>query len=292
MTERIRIALQKKGRLQQSCEQIFKNCGLSYNVGERQLYYSISEMPIDLLFVRDDDIPSLVSQGTCDFGIVGLNTFEEEKYENKDNFNASIFAHLGISKCRLSVAIPEAMNFGSLSDLNGLTIATTYPNIVKNFLKQNNIKASTVLMNGSVEISPSLKLADIIADIVSSGATLKQNNLKEIITILESEAVLINNNNINGEKRDIANRLMVRMNSAISVTSKKYVVLNAPKDKVDEIVKILPGSESPSMLPLANKDMISIHAICTETMFWDVMEKLKRLGASSIAVLPIEKMLD
>lgn len=292
MSERIRLAIQKKGRLTDSCRKIFEKCGLSFNDGERQLVYSIPEMPIDLLFVRDDDIPALVSKGTCDFGIVGLNVFEETKYEENGDFNAAIFAKLGIAKCRLSIAVPTKLPFNHLTDLNNLKIATTYPRIVKNFLEENNLTAKIVHLCGSVEISPSLHLSDVIADIVSSGATLQQNNLVEVATILNSEAVLINNKDISAEKQEIADRLMVRVNSALCVSKKKYVVLNAPKSKLDEISKLLPGSESPSVLPLLRDDMVSLHAICTETEFWATMEKLKSAGASSIAVLPIEKMLD
>lgn len=292
MTERIRLAIQKKGRLTDSCRKIFEKCGLSFNEGERQLVYSIPEMPIDLLFVRDDDIPALVSKGTCDFGIVGLNVYQETKYEESGDFNAEVFAKLGISKCRLSIAIPNNMKFEKLEDLNDLKIATTYPQIVRHFLEKNNLKANIVRLFGSVEIAPSLQLSDVIADIVSSGATLKQNNLSEVITILNSEAVLINNKDISQAKKDIANRLMVRVNSALRVSQKKYVVLNAPKDKVEEISKLLPGSESPSILPLVKENMVSLHAICTEKEFWATMEKLKQAGASAIAVLPIEKMLD
>ena len=292
MSERIRLAIQKKGRLTESCRKIFEKCGLSFNEGERQLIYPIPEMPIDLLFVRDDDIPSLVSKGTCDFGIVGLNVFEETKYEENGAFNAEVFARLGMAKCRLSIAVPNSMPFEKAEDLNGKKIATTYPRIVKNFLDENNINAEIVRLCGSVEIAPSLKLSDVIADIVSSGATLQQNNLKEVMTILNSEAVLINNTNISQEKREIAERFMVRVKSALCVSRKKYVVLNAPKDKIEEISKLLPGSESPSVLPLIKEGMVSLHAICSETEFWSTMEKLKEVGASSIAVLPIEKMLD
>ena len=292
MDERIRLAIQKSGRLTESCKKIFEKSGLSFNADDRQLFYTIPEMPIDLLFVRDDDIPSLVSKGTCDFGIVGLDTFEETKFEENSNFDADIFARLGIAKCRLAIAVPAAMKFDSLQNLNGLKIATSFPYSVKNFLNQNNINAEIVHMSGSVEISPSLKLSDIIADLVSSGTTLLQNNLKEIATILESEAVLINNKRISDSKRAIADRFMTRVRSALSVAHKKYIVLNAPKNKVDEIAKLLPGSESPTILPLINQDMVSIHAICTETRFWEVMERLKKAGASSIAVLAIEKMLD
>ena len=206
MTKRIKLAIQKKGRLTDSCRQIFKKCGLSFDEGERQLVYSVPEVPLDLLFVRDDDIPALVSNGTCDFGIVGLNVFQESKYDG--NVNAEVFAPLGIAKCRLSIAVPNAMKFEKLSDLNNLKIATTYPKIVNNFLKENGVNAQVVYLSGSVEIAPNIQLSDIIADIVSSGATLKQNGLKEVLTILDSEAVLINNKNVDQNTKNIANRLV------------------------------------------------------------------------------------
>lgn len=211
MTERIRLAIQKKGRLTDSCRKIFDKCGLSFNEGERQLVYSIPEMPIDLLFIRDDDIPLLVSKGTCDFGIVGLNVFQEVKFMETETFNAEIFERLGISKCRLSIAVPNDMKFDRLEDLNNLKIATTYPEIVKNFLKENKLSSRIIRLLGSVEIAPSLGLSDVIVDIVSSGATLKQNNLSEVMTILSSEAVLINNKNISKGQKDIADCLMMRL---------------------------------------------------------------------------------
>ena len=208
MTKRIRLALQKKGRLTDACRQIFEKGGLSCKEADRQLVYSIPEAPIDLLFVRDDDIPALVSNGVCDFGIVGLNVFQETKYEKQGNFNAEIFAPLGIAKCRLAIAVPENKKLDTLSDLNNLKIATTYPAIVKNFLKEKELNSQVVYLSGSVEIAPQLQLSDVIADIVSSGETLKENNLKEVVTILDSEAVLINNKNIGDQAKGIANRLI------------------------------------------------------------------------------------
>ena len=217
MSDRIRLAIQKKGRLTESCRQIFNNSGLSFDEGERELIYTVPEMPIDLLFVRDDDIPALVSQGVCDFGIVGLNVFEETKFGETDNFNAEIFAKLGISKCRLSIAVPKNVRFNTLDDLNNLKIATTYPQIVQNFLRGNGLSAQIVRLNGSVEIAPSLKLSDVIVDIVSSGATLKENNLTEVMPILNSEAVLISNRQISDDKRSIANNLMARIGRALTM---------------------------------------------------------------------------
>ena len=217
MSDRIRLAIQKKGRLTESCRKIFNTSGLSFNDGERQLIYSVPEMPIDLLFVRDDDIPVLVSQGVCDFGIVGLNVFEETKFGKSDGFNAEIFAKLGISRCRLSLAAPESIRFEKVDDLNNLKIATTYPKIVQNFLNEKGLSAKIIFLNGSVEIAPSLRLSDVIVDIVSSGATLKENNLTEVMPILNSEAVLINNRQISADKRSIANNLMTRIGRALTI---------------------------------------------------------------------------
>lgn len=217
MSDRIRLAIQKKGRLTESCRKIFNTSGLSFDDGERQLIYSVPEMPIDLLFVRDDDIPALVSQGICDFGIVGLNVFEETKFGKPNDFNAEIFAKLGISKCRLSLAVPESIRFNQVDDLNNLKIATTYPQIVQNFLNEKGLSAKIIFLNGSVEIAPSLKLSDVIVDIVSSGATLKENNLTEVMPILNSEAVLINNRQISADKRSIANNLMTRIGRALTI---------------------------------------------------------------------------
>ena len=208
MTKRIKLALQKKGRLTDACRQIFEKGGFSCKEADRQLVYRIPEAPIDLLFVRDDDIPALVSNGVCDFGIVGLNVFQETKYEKQEDFNAEIFAPLGIAKCRLAIAVPDNKKLNPLSDLNDLKIATTYPAIVKNFLKEKELNSQIVYLSGSVEIAPQLQLSDVIADIVSSGATLKENNLKEVATILDSEAVLINNKNIDDQAKGIANRLI------------------------------------------------------------------------------------
>ena len=218
MTERIKLAIQKKGRLTDSCRKIFEQSGLSLNEGERQLVYSIPEMPIDILFVRDDDIPMLVSKGTCDFGIVGLNVFQEVKL-SENNFKAEIFEKLCISKCRLSIAVPSSIKLDNLEALNGLKIATTYPAIVGNFLKENNLTSEVVRLFGSVEIAPSLGLSDVIADIVSSGATLKQNSLSEVKTILNSEAVLINNKDIGEEKRKIANQFVARLKTALKLNT-------------------------------------------------------------------------
>ena len=287
---RIKIAIQKKGRLADECYKIFEKCGVTFDFSKRQLFHSVKELPIDFLLVRDDDIPNFVSKNICDFGIIGLDVFQENKLSQ--NLNTDIYEKLGICKCRLSFASPNELNINNIKEINNLTIATTYPNIVNDFLKKNKINANIVKILGSVEITPSVKIADIIADLVSSGTTLKENNLKEFATILESEAVLIKNNNINNEKTEIINRFLTRFKSVVSVSKRKYIVLNCPENKVNDIIKIIPSAKSPSILKLANSNMVALHTLCNDDIFWDIMEELKKNGASDIAVLPVEKILD
>lgn len=288
---RILIAMQKSGRLAEKSLELFKQSGITINNGKRQLLYRVPELPIDILFVRDDDIPSLVASGTCDLGIVGENVFCEVKLSSKENFNAEPYFSLGFGKCHLSIAVPDKDKFTSAKDLEGKKIATTYPFILKDFLDKNGVKADIAFMSGSVEISPHIKVSDLICDIVSTGATLLENGLKEVLNIFESEAIFIKNTKISKEKILIADRLVSRLNSALIANKSKYVMLNAPKSKIKEISKLLPGSESPTIMPLADENKVAIHAVCSEPVFWDTMEKLKEAGASSILVLPIEKMM-
>ena len=287
---RIKIAIQKKGRMADSCSKIFEECGFSFDVSDRQLFQSVKELPIDFLLVREGDVPGLVSRYACDFGIVGLDVFEENRLQY--NLDASIHERLGIAKCRLSLAIPNELKINKLEEINNLTIATTYTSIVNDFLKKNNINANVIKLSGSVEIAPNIKIADIIADLVASGNSLRQNNLKEFATILESEAVLIKNNNVDEKKIEIINKLLIRFKSIVSISKRKYVVLNCPEDKVEDIVKLLPGAKSPSILKLLEPNMVALHAVCRDDVFWEVMEELKKNGATDIAVLPIEKILD
>ncbi|OPZ77222.1 MAG: ATP phosphoribosyltransferase [Alphaproteobacteria bacterium ADurb.Bin438] len=289
---RILIAMQKSGRLSEKSLELFKQSGIVINNGKRQLLYRIPELPIDILFVRDDDIPMLVSEGTCDLGIVGSNVFKEVELSKKDEeFNAAHFFSLGFAKCRLSLAVPEHFDFHSPQSIDGLRIATTYPCILKDFLKKNKLKCEVAVMSGSVEISPHLKISDIICDIVSTGATLVENGMKEAYNIFDSEAIFIRNTKISDEKLKIASKLVSRLDCALIANKSKYVMLNAPKSKIKEITNLLPGSESPTIMPLADENKVAIHAVCSEPVFWDTMEKLKAAGASSILVLPIEKMM-
>ncbi len=286
---RILIAMQKSGRLAEKSIELFKQSGITVNNGKRQLLYRVPELPVDILFVRDDDIPNLVASGTCDMGIVGQNVFAEVKLGASEEFNAEEYFNLGFGKCRLSIAVPNEADYTSPKDLEGKKIATTYPNILKDFLQKHNVNADIAFMSGSVEISPHIGVSDLICDIVSTGATLLENGLKEVLDIFDSQAVMIRNKNISKAKQLIAERLITRLNSALIADKSKYVMLNAPKDKVKEISELLPGSESPTIMPLADANKVAVHAVCSEPVFWDTIEKLKEAGASSILVLPIEK---
>jgi ATP phosphoribosyltransferase len=291
-SERIRIALQKSGRMAEDSLNLLKNCGLHVARSRDQLFCRIKELPIDVLLVRDDDIPNFVNNGICDLGIVGENVFSEVKCANHD-FSAIIVEKLGFSQCRLSIAVPEDGSIKSLSDLANATIATSYPHLLQDFMRQNNIQAKPLVMTGSVEVAPRLKIADAICDIVASGATLAANNLRELIIVLQSEALLISAPHaFTGEKKTIIDRLLARMRGALRAEDSKYVMLHVDKSSLPEIIKLLPGAESPTILPLqGNPDKFAIHAVCRESVFWETMERLQAAGASAILVLPIEKMM-
>ena len=292
-SNRLRIAIQQKGRLYEKCFDLLQKCGLTIDNSRRKLFSRIKELPIDILYVRDDDIPNFVANGVCDLGIVGENVFKEIHLEAKQELDLEIKFNLGFSKCRLSIAIPEAMEFTSPQNLSGLRIATTYSEILKQYLLQNNVSAEIIKMQGSVEVAPHLKIADLICDIVSSGATLEANGLKEVQTILESQAVLIGNANFSSpEKAEIADKLIKRIRGVLSAKTSKYVMLNAPVEQVEAVAKLLPGVDSPTIVPLENSSKVAIHAVCLEPIFWETMENLKALGCSSILVVPIEKMLE
>lgn len=285
MTEKIKIAIQKSGRLSEDSVKLLKETGINFSNGTGKLCSIASNFPIEILFLRDDDIPQYVSDGVADIGIVGENVFIEQ------NYNAKIINKLGFSKCRLALALPKSVSDISISQLNGKSIATSYPNILKNFLIANNISADIHVISGSVEIAPSIGLADAICDIVSSGSTLIMNGLKELITVMESEAILIKNNTLLKEKEDIINQLLFRINSVKEAKSNKYILLNAPNEKLDEIIKILPGMKSPTVIPLNISGWSSLHSVIKEDDFWNIIEKLKALDAQGILVVPIEKMI-
>jgi ATP phosphoribosyltransferase len=290
-TDRIRIALQKSGRMAEDSLDLLKNCGLHVTRSRDQLFCRIKELPIDVLLVRDDDIPNFVNSGICDLGIVGDNVFSEMKC-GAENFSATVLERLGFSQCRLAIAVPENGSIASVADLAGTTIATSYPHLLQDFLKTNKIEAKTLVMTGSVEVAPRLKIADAICDIVASGATLAANNLKELQTVLKSEALLIRpQQKFSTEKEAIINRLRARMRGALQAEDSKYVMMNAPRSAIEQITKLLPGCDSPTIMDLNKEGMVAIHAVCRESVFWETMERLQAVGASAILVLPIEKMM-
>tara|TARA_B100000497_G_scaffold5740_1_gene5719 strand:- start:4081 stop:4944 length:864 start_codon:yes stop_codon:yes gene_type:complete len=287
MKNRLTIAIQKKGRLSDQSVNLIKKSGINFSSKGDNLLAKSNNLPIDILFVRSDDIPSLVSNGDADLAIVGENVLIEKSLFKKTNIKKLI--NLGFSKCRLSLAVPKNIK---TKNIQNKKIATSYPNTIKKYLKDNNITASIVNINGSVELTPYIGMSDMICDLVSSGATLEANNLEEIEVILQSEAVLIKNNNLTSIKDKIAQKVINRMQGVVNATESKYVMLNADTSNVKDICKLLPGSESPTVIPLEDNNKVAIHALCQEPIFWETMEKLKSKGASSILVMPVEKILN
>ena len=293
MTDRIRIALQKKGRLADDSFALLKKCGLRFSIRGGGLLARVKNMPIDLLLVRDDDIPSFVANNAADIGIVGENVLVEEQLTSKSKLDADIAMRLGFSRCKLCLAASETGKVQTPKDLNGTRIATTYPGVTARYLSDTGINADLVEMKGAVELAPSIGIAESICDLVSSGATLEANGLSAFETILESEAVLIRSaRELSAEKTDILEKLMNRIDGVLKSADSKYIMLNAPKDAVAKITSLLPGSDAPTIMPLAGQDdLVAIQAVCTETVFWETLEGLKALGARAILVLPIEKMM-
>jgi ATP phosphoribosyltransferase len=293
MTDRLRIALQKKGRLADDSFELLKKCGLRFAIRGGGLLARVKNMPIDLLLVRDDDIPSFVANDAADIGIVGENVLVEEQLVSREGLDAEITMRLGFSRCKLSLAAPSDGDISKTEQLNGTRIATTYPGVLGNFLKERGISAKSVEMKGAVELAPSIGIAESICDLVSSGATLEANGLIAFETILESEAVLIQSGRkLSSDKQALLSKLMSRIDGVIKSSETKYIMLNAPKDKVEAITELLPGSDSPTIIPLAGKDnLVALQAVCTENIFWETLEDLKALGARAILVLPIEKMM-
>ncbi len=293
MTERLRIALQKKGRLADDSFALLKKCGLRFAIRGGGLLARVKNMPIDLLLVRDDDIPSFVANDAADIGIVGENVLVEEQLTSAKKLDAEITMRLGFSRCKLCLAASDKSNIRNASDLKNTKIATTYPGVLAQFLKDKGITAKAVEMKGAVELAPSIGIAESICDLVSSGATLEANGLTAFETILESEAVLIQSGRkLSNEKQALLSKLMSRIDGVIKSSETKYIMLNAPKTQVDAITKILPGSDSPTIIPLAGSDdLVALQAVCTENIFWETLEDLKALGARAILVLPIEKMM-
>ena len=281
----LRIAVQAKGRLYEETMYLLQEAGIKLSPGKRTLLVSSRTFPVELLFLRDDDIPQAVADGVADVGIVGENEFVEKK---KD---AEIIKPLGFSKCHLSLALPKGVEYNNLSWFSGKKIATSYPNILNDFLKKNAIKADIHVISGSVEIAPGIGLADAIFDIVSSGSTLISNHLKEVEVVMQSEALLIGNKHLTKEKREILKELIFRIDAVQTAEDKKYILLNAPSAKLDEIFSILPGMKSPTVLPLAQEGWSSVHSVISEKQFWEIIGKLKAAGAEGILIIPIEKMI-
>ncbi|MDD3029519.1 MAG: ATP phosphoribosyltransferase [Alphaproteobacteria bacterium] len=291
-TDRVRIALQKKGRMANDSLSLLKSCGLHIDNSKDDLFCRIRELPIDLLMIRDDDIPGFVGGGICDLGIVGENVFAEKKAScGKDAFDACVLERLGFSPCRLSIAVPEGGEIGRIDDLDGKTLATSYPALLHAYLKSRGIRATTLLMRGSVEVAPRLKIADAICDIVASGATLEANDLRELTVVLKSEALLIRSKRtLPEEKEAVIKRLLARMRGVLQACDSKYIMMNAPRAAIERIAALLPGCDSPTIMDLNRNDMVAIHAVCKEAIFWETVETLEKAGASAILVLPIEKM--
>ena len=281
----LRIAVQSKGRLFDDTMNLLSEADIKVPTSKRTLLVKSSNFPIEVLYLRDDDIPETVADGVADIGIVGENEFMER------NENAQIISRLGFSKCRLSLAIPKAIDYKGIEWFNGKKIATSYPNILRRFINKKGINADIHVITGSVEISPGIGLADAIFDIVSSGSTLISNNLKEVEVVMRSEALLIGNWNMDEEKHEILNEMLFRFEAVRSAQDKKYVMMNAPKEKIQEITEVLPGIKSPTIIPLADEEWCSIHTVLDEKRFWEIIGKLKELGAQGILVTPIEKMI-
>ena len=281
----LRIAVQSKGRLSEDTLNLLIEADIKINSSKRTLLVQSSNYPLEVLYLRDDDIPQSVATGVADIGIVGENEFVEKREQ------ADIIYRLGFSKCRLSLAIPKSEDYKGLKWFENKRIATSYPTILQEYLDKNGINAEIHVITGSVEISPGIGLADGIFDIVSSGSTLVSNNLKEVEVVMKSEAVLIANKNLDAEKRKTLEEVLFRIKAVRNAEDKKYVRMNAPKDKLDEIISVLPGLKSPTVIPLADSEWCSVHTVLDEKRFWEIIGKLKDLGAQGILVTPIEKMI-
>lgn len=281
----LRIAVQKSGRLSEDSFRLIRECGIHFNNGVGKLKASSNNFPMEFLLLRDDDIPGYVADGVADIGIVGLNVVEEKEEE------LDVVMHLGFSKCRLSLAILRNEEYTGVQMFQGKSIATSYPKVLAKFLNRNNIVADIHEISGSVEIAPSIGLADAVCDIVSSGSTLLSNGLKEVETIFRSEAVLVGHRTLAPEKKQLLDQLLFRIKSVQQGSNNKYILLNAPNHKIEEIAKLLPGMRSPTVLPLAEEGWSSIHSVINEDKFWEIIEKLKAAGAEGILVVPIEKMI-
>lgn len=282
---KLRIAVQKSGRLNEDSMRLLKDIGISIDNGKDQLKASAKGFPVEVFYLRNGDIPQYLKDGVVDAAIIGENVLIEK------GEGIGIVEKLGFSSCRVCIAVPKGENYNNIRDLEGKRIATSYPNTVQMYLDKNDVKANLHIINGSVEIAPNIGLADAICDIVSSGSTLFKNNLKEVDTILKSEAVLAVSPTLNAERQAILETIQFRIQSVLKGRSSKYVLLNAPNDKVQEIIDVLPGMKSPTVLPLAQEGWSSVHSVISKNEFWDVIDELKAKGAQGILVCPIEKMV-
>ncbi len=285
METRLRIAIQKSGRLSEKSIELLRNCGIKVQKGSRSLITQSKNFPIDILHLRDDDIPQYVHDGTADLGILGENVLIESGFE------VPTVKKLGFAKCRLSLAVPKHVDYSGVNYFEGKKIATTYPVLLKKYLDEKGVSATMHEISGSVEIAPNIGLADGICDIVSTGSTLFSNGLKEVEKVMFSEAVLISNNSLSEEKIEILNKLLFRFDAVMSASQNKYLVMNVPNDKVDEVINILPGMKSPTVVPLATEGWSAIHTVIAEDKFWNIIDGLKERGASGILVVPIQKMI-
>jgi len=295
-TQRIKIAVQKNGRLTEHSIDLLERCGLKVTKSKDQLFCYGENMPIDLLLVRDDDIPGLVSDDVCDLGIVGLNIVEEKRQGLLNDGREALFKQvfeLDFGHCRLSIAAPDGTDYCGRESLNNSKIATSYVGILRDYLNKNNLTAEIVYFSGAVEIAPKLGRADYICDLVSTGSTLEANGLKEVDLLLESEAVVIQTlAELSPDKQALVDRMLQRLDGVLQVRESKYIMLHAPRAALAEIRDLLPGSEAPTVIPLDGAgDKVAVHAVCRENVFWETLENLKSAGASSLLVLPVEKML-
>ncbi|NND32916.1 MAG: ATP phosphoribosyltransferase [Saprospiraceae bacterium] len=281
----LKIAIQKSGRLHDGSIDLLKNCGLKISNGRNQLMTPVQNFDAQLLYLRDDDIPQYVQDGVADIGIIGENVLLEKQSR------VDLVKKLGFSKCRVSLAIPKNDSYTDVRFLHGKKIATSYPNILGAFLKKHRVKSEIHNISGSVEIAPGIGLADAIMDIVSTGSTLLSNGLKEVETVLESEAILVASQDLEKERKNLLDQLLFRIESVLKARDYKYILLNAPNDNIQEIVQILPGMKSPTVLPLAESGWSSIHSVVSESHFWEIIDQLKDLGAEGLLIVPIEKMV-
>ena len=282
---KLKIALQKSGRLSEKSIALLEECSIKFPNGGGKLIAESSNFPVEILFLRDDDIPQYVEQQVADIGIIGENIFIESQK------NISIIEKLGFSACRLSLAVPKETTYNDLRFFNNKKIATSYPNILGEYFQKNNINATIEIISGSVEIAPGIGLADGICDIISSGSTLLSNGLKEVEKVLDSQAVIVANQNLDEDKQFVLDKLLFRIRAVRKAKENKYILLNAPNERLKKIMEILPGMNSPTILPLAKEGWSSLHSVISEDQFWNIIDELKEAGAEGILVVPIEKMI-